>query len=306
MAVLAVLLAACPVIGCKVSVAPLDLNAFLDVPTDLAVDSGVDGITSDLPSSDVPGLDVPAFDVPAVDVPTVDLPSDDVNPADLLPIDVHPADLLQTDVVLPKPCGSQLNPNCTPAACDDGDPATVNDACVLDPLGLPQCQCQGGPDRCGTGLNPQCVPRQCDMGAAGFGLCQRSALTEECACVKVDVCSVVKPATTCLPLQCWLTRGTIGLCQSGLEPACGCKVTKTPCGSTDNPQCWSNVCIVGGAQGRCRPEGLTCVCVDPSADSCSDSMNPKCQPDSCSLLGGRGQCMLGPLGLCGCGPLAGG
>ncbi len=266
--------------GCKVNVASVDLSALADVPADVAVDPGTDGPATDLPRTDVPAIDLPVDDAPAIDAPV-----DDVPPAE--------------------PCGTAQNPNCSAAACDDGDPSTVDDACVMDPAGA-GCICRGTADPCGFGLNPQCVNRQCTLAGGAFGLCQAGATAEVCTCTKINVCGLLKPVTTCTPLQCWLKPGVLGACQGdALALTCGCKTAADPCGTAENPQCWSNVCDLGlKGQGRCRPvAGGGCGCVAASEDLCSDAVNPQCTPDKCELLGGaRGQCMLGPLGLCWCGP----
>ncbi len=276
------------VAGCKVTVAAVDFQGLQDVPADvpLAVDPGADGVAPDLSGIDTPTLDTPADDVPTVDVPAVDAPGDDVPPTE--------------------PCGAALNPNCTAAACDDGDPTTTNDACALDVTGLAKCVCQGAPGPCSTVLNPQCLRRLCDLGDGNYGLCTRPTGTEKCGCARVDVCGLVKPVTACTPFQCWLKGGVLGMCQgAGLDLTCGCKTAKDPCGSALNPQCWGNLCDLGfDRPGRCRPDGTSCTCVDSRDDPCGEDLNPQCTAEKCLLLNDvRGQCQLGPLGLCGCGPV---
>jgi len=212
--------------GCKVNVASVDLSALADVPADVAVDPGTDAPATDLPRTDVPAVDGPLVDTPADDVPATDAPVEDT-PAVDVPVD---------DVPPGEPCGTALNPTCSAAACDDGNPSTVGDACAMD-LGGAGCICKGTADPCGFGLNPQCVRRQCTLAGGAFGLCQAGATAEVCTCAKVNVCGALKPVTTCTPLQCWLKPGVLGSCQgAALALTCGCKTAVDPCGTAENPQ----------------------------------------------------------------------
>jgi hypothetical protein len=79
-------------------------------------------------------------------------------------------------VAVVDPCSRDLNPQCLVTRCDDGDPKTLEDACIwlTLPLGIDACKCVGKPaafDPCADWFNPACKPEDCKTADGKAGRC---------------------------------------------------------------------------------------------------------------------------------------
>lgn len=201
-------------------------------------------------------------------------------------------------------CSDYLNPSCVSADCDDGNPQTVDDKCVLvelviqgpgEPGGqnVTECLCQGAPmpvDPCGTPLNPQCHPVACDDGNPNTmnDVCQ---LADD---IPMPLDEEPLPDAP-LPFNGCICKG------QPVPPA-------DPCGSYANPQCSPAACDDGNpdtVNDHCKiiswlydteegpdmrdmgPDAFPvefCICEgDPiPEDPCGDEPNPQCSPEACN------------------------
>ena len=151
------------------------------------------------------------------------------------------------------PCSDGINPECVEKACDDGDPATLNDTCrFLVAAEGDECACRGTVvvlDPCSDILNPTCEYTDCVTDAGGAGACGTG-------------------------------DGEKALCVCGTPVA-----EKNPCGPALNPTCDPDKCrLPDGSQGECVLDPiLGCFCgnVVVEDDPCFKNLNPQCEDREC-------------------------
>ncbi len=215
------------------------------------------------------------------------------------------------------PCSQTFNPSCTPAACDDEDPKTVNDQCVMgeDAHSNPVCKCVGSAipiDPCQGLASEMCVDVGCDDGDVRTqpDNCRWGTNddgVDACLCAGVpglnDACaSDLNPK--CSASKCLAGRLIPGRCGKGgpLE-RCAC-IPTDPCGQKLNPQCSAEQCVSSaGTLGICATDLLLgCICKNSTLDPCTTRNNKVCSAMVCLRSGklGFGQCSPAEGG-CSCG-----
>lgn len=153
------------------------------------------------------------------------------------------------------------------AACDDGDPCTLQDTCNG---GL----CKGKPIDCSS------LGDACNLGVCVGGACTKSPVPGGCnddnPCTTSDQCVAGLCVGTVKDCSAWDTPCTKGVCQAG---QCTSQNVSGPCNDqdacTDNDQC---------VQGECKGTAKDC---SAQTDACNVGI---CSGGTCGKLPKPGSC----------------
>ena len=247
----------------KLSFGKPDVKAAGDaLGAETAADSGADADThGDVAHVEIVSPDAELPDAPvapdanfdaSTDAATPDVPAD-TGPLPDVPVDTGPLPDIPGCVPQPETCNG-VDDNCnglTDESCDDGEPCTVNDAC----LGLGNCS--GTLMNCGDG-------NACTADTCAAGTCQHVAYTcnDNNACT-ADTCD---PASGCThpPLTTACDDGNP--CTTGDSCATGvCAGTPDTC--DDSNACTTDAC---SATGGCTHVNNTATCDDGNPCTATD------------------------------------